>query len=184
MSVGCVARGNVTSRRTSGAGGIPIGHAGARTTSIGGVERFYKVHGEPETASQAARLQDPSLKLRSALDPFEAMSRTLLALGRVGFDTAVGFRGPVRDTTPDRKEGMHVRDVVAQLRALEERRPPFGGLKADLRYRRDHKVRAVVTVGRGRPAKVKVKVAGAVLRSDWFGFKKQVERNLEDIDAD
>lgn len=179
-----MARGNITSRRSPGAGGIPIGHAGARTRSIGGVEKYYKVHGEPETAKQAARLQDPRLKLHSALEPFEAMSRILLALGRVGFDTTLGFRGPVVDPTPEKKEGLHVRDVVAQLRALDDPTPPIGGLKAELRYRRDERVRAVVTVGRVRPAKVKVRVKGAVLKSDWFGLKKLVEKNLEDIDAE
>jgi hypothetical protein len=165
---------------------IPAIVLGDDTNMPSGVRMYghrIRVKAEPETPGQRARLQDPRLKLHSALDPFEAMSRMLLALGRVGFDVVLGFRGPVVDPTPDRKEGLHVRDVVAQLRALEDPRAPLGGLKAEVRYRRDARVRAIVTVGSMRPAKAKVRVKGAVLKSDWFGLKKQVEKNLEDIDA-
>ncbi len=176
--------GNVTGGRSPGGPGLPLGHAGGPTHGIGGVERFYKVHGEPETASQAARLQSPSMKLHTALEPVEAMSRALVALGRAGFDTVTWFNGGIEDTSPERKEGMHVRDVVEALRALEDPRVPLLGLKAMLLYRRDERVKAVVRVGRMRPAKVRVKVRGAVFKSDWHGLKKLVDRKLEDIDKD
>jgi len=176
--------GNVTGGRSSGGPGLPLGHAGALTQGIGGVERYYKVHGEPETASQASRLLGAKLKLHTALEPWEAMSRMLTALARAGFDTVLWFNGGVEDPTPERKEGMHVRDMVEAMAALEEPRLPLLGLKAVLRYRRDKRVRATVTVGRMTPAKVKVRVRGAVFKSDWYGLKKLVDKKLEDIDRD
>jgi len=176
--------GNVTGPRAPSSGGIPIGHAGASSRGIGGVERYYKVHGEPETASQAARLQNPRLKLHTSLEPWQAMSRMLLALGRAGFDTVLWFNGGVEDPSPERKEGMHVRDLVEAMAALEEPQVPLLGLKAVVRYRRDARVRATATVGRMTPAKVKLRVRGAVFKSDWYGLKKLVDRKLEDIDRD
>jgi len=142
------------------------------------------VEGEPETPEQAARLLGAHLKLHTSLPTLEAMQLALLVLGKVGFDTVVWFRGPVRDPTPERKDGMHVRDVAEALGALEEPRLPLLGLKADLRYRRDEDVVATVSVGRIRPSKVRVRVRGAVFKSDWFGLKNLLERELEDIDRD
>jgi len=146
--------------------------------------RRVRIEAEPETPGQAARLQNPRLVLYTPLPSYTAMERALLALGRVGFDTVLWCNGGVEDPSPERKDGMHVRDMVEALGALERSRVPLLGLKADLRYRQDARVTATVTVGRARPAKVKLRVRGAVFKSDWYRLKKLVDRKLEDIDRD
>jgi len=141
-----------------------------------------RVAGAPETASQKARVQDPSLAFTTALPPFEAMARMLEVMGRAAFNTVTVFKGPVVDPTPDRKEGLHVRGDVAQLRAIKDPKVPLGGLVAKVRYRRQTGIIATVKVGRALPAKVSVRVRGAPMKSDWHAVRMLVRDRMEDID--
>ena len=139
---------------------------------------------EPETPLQRARLQSPVLSFKARLAPFEAMARMLEILGSGAFKTVMYFKGPVVDPTPEAKEGLRVRAVVAQLRALEDQRVPFGGLVAKVRYRRDASVLATVKVGRGLPTKVSVRVRGAPFRADWRTVVALAKERMEDIDQE
>jgi hypothetical protein len=141
--------------------------------------RRVRIEAEQDTPGQAARLQDPHLKLRTDLRPSKAMERTLLALDRGGFDTVMWFNGGVEDPTPESKEGMHVRDVVEAMRELDRPSVPLLGLKAVVRYRRNARVMATAKVGRFSPAKVKITVRGAVYRSDWYAVNTIVKGRVE-----
>jgi hypothetical protein len=141
-----------------------------------------RVAGAPETASHKARVQSPSLTFTTALPPFEAMARMLEIMGRAAFNTVLSFKGPVVDPTPEVKEGLHVREAVAQLRALEDPKGPLGGLVAKVRYRRETRTIATVKVGRSLPAKVSVRVRGAPMKSDWHAVRMLVRDRMEDID--
>ncbi len=116
------------------------------------------------------------------MTPIEGISRALLTMSRVGFDIVTHFRGPVTDPSPERKEGMHVRDVVTALASQSSSRMPLLGLKAVLKYRRDGRVKAIVRVGRKQPVNIAIRVKGAVFKSDWYGLKKLVARKLADLD--
>jgi hypothetical protein len=136
----------------------------------------------PETSSQRARVQDPTLEFTTALPPHEAMARMLEIMGRAAFNTVMFFKGPVVDPTPEVKEGLHVREAVAQLRALEDPKVPVGGLVAKVRYWRETGIIATVKVGRVLPAKVSVRVRGAPMKSDWHAVKMLVKDRMDDID--
>jgi hypothetical protein len=144
--------------------------------------RHIRVGWVPETTAQKTRIQDPALAFTTALPPYEAMARMLEIMGRAAFNTVLSFRGPVVDPTPEVKEGLHVREAVAQLRALEDPKVPIGGLVAKVRYRREDSIVATVKVGRALPAKVSVRVRGAPMKSDWHAVKVLVRDRMEDID--
>ena len=141
-----------------------------------------RVTSQPETASQRARIQGPTLAFTTALPPYEAMARMLEIMGRAAFNAVMYFKGPVVDPTPEVKEGLHVREAVAQLRALEDPKMPIGGLVAKVRYRREARIVATVKVGRALPAKVTVRVRGAPMKSDWHAVRMLVKDRMEDID--
>jgi len=143
---------------------------------------YPSVAGARETAAQKARIQGPSIAFTTALPPFEAMARMLEILGRGAFNSVMYFKGPVVDPTPEVKEGLHVREVAAQLRALEDPKVPLGGLEARVRYWREAGIIATVRVGRALPAKVSVRVRGAPMKSDWHAVRMLVKDRMEDID--
>jgi hypothetical protein len=160
------------------------GHRGGPFIPVGVNEYWYvkNVKKEPETPSQRARIQNPELAFTTALPSYEAMARMLEIMGRAAFNTVMSFKGPVVDPTPEVKEGLHVREAVAQLRALEDPKVPVGGLVAKVRYWREAGIVATVKVGRALPAKVSVRVRGAPMKSDWHAVRMLVRDRMEDID--
>jgi len=125
---------------------------------------------------------NPHLRLRTDLPPSKAMERTLLALGRGGFDTVMWFNGGIEDPTPESKEGLHVRDVVKAMAGLERPSVPLLGLKAIVKYSRNSRVMATAKVGRFAPAKVKVRVRGTIYKSDWYTVNTLVKGRVEGAD--
>jgi hypothetical protein len=131
------------------------------------------------TDADRARVQSPKLSFRSDVSPIKAFRWIINLLDRCGFDWVLHYSGP--DLGLEVKDG-DIPSIELIRRRLKEAKPgdvPFGGMKADLVYKKYQRIRAKVKVSGNISSKVKVRVKGPVLKADWREFQRLVRKRFD-----
>ncbi len=127
---------------------------------------------------QRARVQSPRLSFATDVAPLKAFRHVLTTLQRAHFSHAIMYDGPDLGLSDERPELVDMERVVDALATKAEEPLPMGGLKAVLVYDSDEKVRAKVKVKGGRATKVRVKVRGALSKTDWNMIRSRINRRF------
>jgi hypothetical protein len=112
--------------------------------------------------------------------PFKTFGRVLRLLDRTGFDWVHSYKGPELGLDVDRDELPSIETIDRLLQKVGKKKVPFGGLKAVLVYKNYQRIKAKVKVtGDDKVVKVRVKVKGPVLKSDWREFRNLVKKRFD-----
>jgi hypothetical protein len=130
------------------------------------------------SAAQKANIQSPKLSFKTDTAPLKTFRLVLETFRRGHFSWAIMYDGPELGLSDETPEMVDMEKVVDALAQKKEEVLPFGGLKAVLVYDTDQKVRARVSIKGGSATKVKVKVRGAVSKTDWNLIKNRINKRF------
>ena len=133
---------------------------------------------DPTTDADRARIQGPSLSFRTNRPPLRTFSMVLRDLDNAHFDWVWTYCGPELDLQVEEGQLPSVEVLLDRMEKAQSKDIPMGGLRASLAYRRYQRIRAKVRVTGDDRSKVRVKVKGPVLRSDWMEFRRMVRKHF------
>ena len=141
---------------------------------------YSHIYPTAKTTSEAqkANTLSPKLSFKTDTAPLKTFRHALETLRRGHFSWAIMYDGPELGLSDETPEMVDMEKVVDALSSKKEEVLPFGGLKAVLVYDTNQKVRAKVSIKGGGTTKVKVKVRGAVSKTDWNLIKNRINKRF------
>ena len=133
----------------------------------------------PETASQAARVVNPSLSFRVDRDVLGTSIRMLKILERIGFERVVGFSGPKVQLGAARGEPIDVEALVEVLEAQLAKKDHVKGVKVHLRMDGEKAAMAKLKVSGSGRSKVHLKVKGTIQMAQWKEVGRRIVKSLK-----
>ena len=121
----------------------------------------------------------PTLSFKADVSSVKAFRKVINLLDRCGFDWMLHYSGPSLGIEVKDGEIPSIDLIQRRLKDAEAGDLRYGRIKADLVYKNYQRIRAKVKVSGNHPSKVKVKVKGPVLRSDWSEITRLVKKKFK-----
>ncbi len=130
------------------------------------------------TDADRARIQGPSLSFKAKVPAVTTFRRVLRILDRCGFDWVLHYRGPHLGIRVEDDEIPSIELIDSKLAKYTPEDVPVESMKAVLLYKNYQRIRVKVKVSGRYSSKVKVKVKGPVLKSDWREIQRRIKKRF------
>jgi hypothetical protein len=128
--------------------------------------------------SQRSLIMSPSISFKTERSLVSTFILMLQILEAAEFAWVFSYSGPRVDFILKRGETKDVDLLIEALEGEWETRIPLGGMKAALLYDREEPVKAKLKVGGFGSTKVRVKMKGTMLMSDWNEIRRGVRKKF------
>ncbi len=148
--------------------------------AVGSYEHAYRPYYPnvyEESRSQAMKTLGPSISFRTEVQPKRAFVWILKGLDKAGFHWVWRYKGPRLGIVFKGSEPPSIDSVLVKLNNLESDPDVFRNLKARLLHKTKGVI-ALVTIRQARGIKVKVKVKGALFKSQWTTFLRYIKKRF------
>ena len=129
--------------------------------------------------SQRSLIMSPSLSFKTEGSLVSTFIRMLRILEEAEFAWVYGYSGPRVGFRLRRGETKDVDLLIEALEGDWDAHIPLMGMKASLLYDREEPVRVELKVGGFGATRVRVKVKGTMLMSDWTEIRRGVSKRYD-----
>ncbi len=130
------------------------------------------------TDSDRARIQSPFLSFKAKEPAVTTFCRVLRILDRCGFDWVLHYKGADLGINVEGDQIPSIEMIDSKLAKYTPEDIPVEKLKAVLLYKNYQRIRVKVMVSGRYSSKVKVKVKGPVLKSDWREIQRRLKKRF------
>lgn len=130
------------------------------------------------TDADRARIQGPSLSFKAKVPAVTTFRRVLRILDRCGFDWVLHYKGPDLGIKVEDGDIPSIELIDSKLAKYTPEDIPVESMKAVLLYKNYQRIRVKVKVSGRYSSKVKVKVKGPVLKSDWREIQRRIKKRF------
>jgi hypothetical protein len=131
-----------------------------------------------ESRSQAMKIHRPSISFRTEVLPKRAFIWILKGLEAAGFEWLWKYKGPKLGIDLEDPEPPSIDSVLDTLKVQESDSVVSRGLKAILLHKKKGVI-ALVTIKPSSKTKIKVKVKGVILKSQWTTFLRSIKKRFK-----
>ena len=130
------------------------------------------------TDADRARILSPRLSFKVKEPAVTTFRRLLRILDRCGFDWVLHYRGPDLGIKVEDDEIPSIELIDRKLDKYTPEDIPVERMSAVLLYKNYQRIRAKVKVSGRYKSRVKVKVKGPVLKSDWREIQRRIKKRF------
>lgn len=130
------------------------------------------------TDADRARIQSPRLSFKAKVPAVTTFRRVLRILDRCGFDWVLHYKGPDLGIKVEDGDIPSIELIDSKLDKYTPEDIPVERMSAVLLYKSYQRIRVKVKVSGRYASKVKVKVKGPVLKSDWREIQRRIKKRF------
>lgn len=130
------------------------------------------------TDSDRARIQSPTLSFKAKEPAVTTFRRMLRILDRCGFDWVLHYKGPDLGIKVEDGDVPSIKLIDSKLDKYTPEDIPVERMSAVLLYENYRRIRVKVKVSGRHMSRVKVKVKGPVLKSDWGEIRRRINKRF------
>ena len=130
------------------------------------------------TDADRARIQGPSLSFKAKVPAVTTFRRVLRILDRCGFDWVLHYKGPDLGIKVEDGDIPSIELIDSKLDKYTPEDIPVERMSAVLLYKNYQRIRVKVKVSGRYASRVRVKVKGSVLKSDWREIQRRIKKRF------
>lgn len=130
------------------------------------------------TDADRARIVSPRLSFRAQEPAVTTFRRLLRILDRCGFDWVLHYKGPDLGIKVEDDDIPSIELIDSKLDRYTPEDIPMERMSAVLLYKNYQRIRVKVKVSGRHMSRVKVRVKGPVLKSDWGEIQRRIKKRF------